>query len=262
SLHSLVPCRQDISAKGLSITHFTPFDYMYGLRRFQVPPTAHTHTLSLTHTHTFFRPSFLIMLRLSPPPHPSVVITQRVRLTAKPKSNDPFESFRKGLEGVFGGWEKLGGGYEAFTEVDQLLDEPEQDLEAFRSSLIKQSRSDADKKKQDFTGYDLYDLIVEKWGVPYDVQINKTVFAGKPVLCYNVMWKYLGQRSFNMRKQDYLEHLEALAQLLKKWDRLDHFKQMLKESKKKPDAYFGYAVALPLDLPPDTLVDYFDDSYF
>lgn len=45
------------------------------------------------------------------------------------------------------------------------------------------------KQQQSFTGYDMYDLIVGKFEVPYDIQINKTVFAGKPVLCFNVMWK-------------------------------------------------------------------------
>lgn len=48
---------------------------------------------------------------------------------------------------------------------------------------------DSKKKQPEFTGYDMYDLIVDKFDVPYDVQINKTVFAGKPVLCLNVMWK-------------------------------------------------------------------------
>lgn len=50
-------------------------------------------------------------------------------------------------------------------------------------------RKDTLKRQQEFTGYDMYDLIVGKFDVPYDVQINKTVFAGKPVLCFNVMWK-------------------------------------------------------------------------
>lgn len=45
------------------------------------------------------------------------------------------------------------------------------------------------KKKEEFTGYDMYDLIVDKFDVPYDVQINKTVWMGKPVLCFNIMWK-------------------------------------------------------------------------
>lgn len=51
------------------------------------------------------------------------------------------------------------------------------------------ARKDKFKKQQDFTGYDMYDLIVDKFEVPYDVTVNKTVFAGKPVLCLNVMWK-------------------------------------------------------------------------
>lgn len=103
------------------------------------------------------------------------------------------------------------------------------------------SRKDNLKKKEDFTGYDMYDLIMDKFDVsrvlfhvcssldyahyyiflffplivhevlwlfnsarvlsvlymliptmpqvPYDVQINKTVWMGKPVLCFNIMWK-------------------------------------------------------------------------
>lgn len=44
--------------------------------------------------------------------------------------------------------------------------------------------------------------------------------------------------------------------------RVEHFKTVLEQTKKKPNPYFGYAVALPLDLAPDTLADYFEDSYF
>lgn len=61
-------------------------------------------------------------------------------------------------------------------------------------------RKDSLKKQQDFTGYDMYDLIVDKFHVPYDVQINKTVFAGKPVLCLNVMWKWVSAEK--SRSQD------------------------------------------------------------
>ncbi|CAM9431503.1 unnamed protein product [Ascophyllum nodosum] len=135
------------------------------------------------------------------------------------------------------------------------------DLDGFRSSLIQQTRR-AESFKQEFSGYDMYDLIVDKFDVPYDVQINKTVFAGKPVLCFNVMWKYLGQSSFHLGEQEYLEHLQALAELLQEWDRVDQFKKALAETRKRPNPYFGYAVALPLDLPPDTLAGYFADSYF
>ena len=35
--------------------------------------------------------------------------------------------------------------------------------------------------------------------------------------------------------------------------RVDHFKRAVADTKKRPNPYFGYAVALPLDLAPDTL---------
>ncbi|CAN0362767.1 unnamed protein product, partial [Phaeothamnion confervicola] len=40
---------------------------------------------------------------------------------------------------------------------------------------------------EEFDGYALCDIIVEKWGVPYDIQIKKDVFAGKPMVYFNVM---------------------------------------------------------------------------
>ena len=44
--------------------------------------------------------------------------------------------------------------------------------------------------------------------------------------------------------------------------RVDHFKRAVADTKKRPTPYFGYAVALPLDLAPDALAGYFDYSYF
>ncbi|CAM9231641.1 unnamed protein product [Pylaiella littoralis] len=170
----------------------------------------------------------------------------------------PMEKFMSGLADMMSGPQLDGG-----MEVDQEQQEEEpQDMNAFRESLIKQNRKDSLKKKEDFSGYDMYDLIVDKFDVPYDVQINKTVWMGKPVLCFNVMWRHLGQSSFPLSEQEYLEHLQALAELLMEWDRVDQFKKSLAETKKRPQSYFGYAVALPLDLDPDTMVEYFEDSYF
>ncbi|CBN73831.1 conserved unknown protein [Ectocarpus siliculosus] len=174
-------------------------------------------------------------------------------------SASPMEKFMSGLEKMMTG-PQLEGSMD--TPQEQEQQEEPQDMSAFRESLIRQSRKDSLKKKEEFTGYDMYDLIVDKFDVPYDVQINKTVWMGKPVLCFNIMWKHLGQSSFPLSEQEYLEHLQALAELLMEWDRVDQFKRSLADTKKRPQSYFGYAVALPLDLDPDTMVDYFDDSYF
>ncbi len=52
-----------------------------------------------------------------------------------------------------------------------------------------------------FDGYQLRDLIVEKWTVPYDIQFKREVFMGKPMLFLNVMWKFEGQMSFPLTEQ-------------------------------------------------------------
>jgi hypothetical protein len=52
-----------------------------------------------------------------------------------------------------------------------------------------------------FDGYQFRDLIVGKWTVPYDVQIKREMFMGKPMLYLNVMWKYEGQMSFPLTEQ-------------------------------------------------------------
>lgn len=67
------------------------------------------------------------------------------------------------------------------------------------------------------------------------------------------MWKYLGQQSFPLTEQEYLEHLQALAELCIRWDRVDHLKEEIKKQRKRPNAYFGYAVAIPLNLPGEIM---------
>mmetsp|Transcript_32237 Transcript_32237/g.42512 ORF Transcript_32237/g.42512 Transcript_32237/m.42512 type:complete len:197 (+) Transcript_32237:97-687(+) len=129
----------------------------------------------------------------------------------------------------------------------------ETDLAAFRQQLIDQMNREKENSEE-FNGYDFFDLIQEKWSVPYDIRLKKEQFAGKPMLYLNVMWRYLGQKSFPFTEQEYLEHLEALAQLLIKWERVDHVKEKIAECRKRPQAYFGYAVSIPLDLPADELI--------
>lgn len=171
----------------------------------------------------------------------------------------PMDKFMSGLSDMINGESTPEDGDVDSAEEPPVQPAAAQDMDGFRRGLINQNSK---KKQPEFTGYDMYDLIVDKFEVPYDVQINKTVFAGKPVLCLNVMWKYLGQSSFHLSEQEYLEHLQALAELLQEWDRVEHFKSAVADTKKRPNPYFGYAVALPLDLAPDTLAGYFDDSYF
>jgi len=129
-------------------------------------------------------------------------------------------------------------------------------MEAFRA-LMKNSWDGSEFPEEDcnkeFDGYQFRDLIVDKWGVPYDIQIKREMFLGKPMIFLNVMWKYLGQQSFHLDEQEYLEHLQAIAELCVKWERVDHLKDLVKECRKRPKAYEGFAVALPLNLPADVM---------
>mmetsp|Transcript_50841 Transcript_50841/g.106232 ORF Transcript_50841/g.106232 Transcript_50841/m.106232 type:complete len:218 (-) Transcript_50841:51-704(-) len=127
-------------------------------------------------------------------------------------------------------------------------------MDAFRALLEEgwQTKQTAAEDRP-FDGYQLRDLIVEKWTVPYDVQFKREVFMGKPMLFLNVMWKFEGQMSFPLTEQEYLEHLQAIAELLIRWDRVEHVRTLIKECKKFPNAYFGYAVPLPLDLPGELM---------
>lgn len=63
------------------------------------------------------------------------------------------------------------------------------------------------KNNGELDGYQLFDMIVAKWGVPYGVELRRLDFAGKKLLYINVMWKYLGQSSFPLSERQYLEHL-------------------------------------------------------
>jgi hypothetical protein len=117
----------------------------------------------------------------------------------------------------------------------------------------------ADKSR--FGGEDLLELIIRKWGVAYDLQLRKTkpFGEGSENIYINVMWRYLGQKSFGKTEREYLEHLEAIARYLKSIGKVKDFKEKVKESKKRPNAYFGYAVGFSLDVDPSTADKFFKD---
>lgn len=112
-----------------------------------------------------------------------------------------------------------------------------------------------------FGGRELLKLIIRKWGVAYDIQLrkNKPFGEGSANIYINVMWRYFGQQSFPMNEREYLEHLEAICRYLTAIDRVKEFKEKVAESRKRPNAYFGYAVGIPLDVDPDTADAFFKD---
>ena len=92
------------------------------------------------------------------------------------------------------------------------------------------------------TGQDLHDLIVEKWGYSYDIQLRnlpRKVF-------FQVMWRYLEQASFPMSEADYMAHLEEVASYLNAWGAAEQVQSFVGQTNERPR--LGKAVSMPLDL--------------
>ena len=110
-------------------------------------------------------------------------------------------------------------------------------------------------------GREFLEIIIKKWGVAYDIQLRKnTPFGeGSANIYLNVMWSYFGMKSFRLDEREYLEHLEALGRYITAIDKVDHVKDKIKECRKRPNAYFGYAVSIPLDVEPSSADNFFKD---
>ena len=92
------------------------------------------------------------------------------------------------------------------------------------------------------TGDQLHQLLLEKWGRSYDMQLRK--IKGK--IYVQVMWKYLEQASFPLSEQQYIENLQAIANYLNGWNGVDQFQSYIEKTKERPR--LGKAVSIQLDL--------------
>ncbi len=92
------------------------------------------------------------------------------------------------------------------------------------------------------TGQELQQLIFNKWGCSYDVQVIRV----KDKIYFQVMWKYLEQASFPLSETEYAQHLETIAGYLTDWGAVNQVQVGVLEAKNRPR--LGKAVSIPLDL--------------
>jgi hypothetical protein len=92
------------------------------------------------------------------------------------------------------------------------------------------------------TGEDLHQLLVDKWGRSYDVQLRRT--QGKVFV--QVMWKYLEQASFPMSEEEYLAHLDTIASYINAWGGTSQVQAYIQQTGDRPR--LGKAVSIPIDL--------------
>ncbi len=92
------------------------------------------------------------------------------------------------------------------------------------------------------TGQELHQLLLDKWGRSYDVQLRRT--QGKIFL--QVMWKYLEQASFPLSEAEYQEHLHSVANYLNAMGGTTQVQTFIHQTRERPR--LGKAVSIPLDL--------------
>ena len=92
------------------------------------------------------------------------------------------------------------------------------------------------------TGQDLRQLLLNKWGRSYDVQLRRT--QGK--IFVQVMWKYLEQASFPLTEAEYQAHLETIATYLHAFGGTAQVQTFIQKTRDRPR--LGKAVSIPLDL--------------
>jgi Domain of unknown function (DUF3067) len=90
------------------------------------------------------------------------------------------------------------------------------------------------------TGQDLRQLLLDKWGFSYDVQIR--LVSDRLMLL--IMWRYQEQASFPLNENQYLVHLDTITAHLGDWGVQEQVKEFILTTKTKPRQ--GKAACLPL----------------
>ena len=115
-----------------------------------------------------------------------------------------------------------------FVDGDNALS-----MEAFQAAVISSGKGENKDEDVDFDGYKLRDLLVEKWGVPLDVDFERG-YGGGTVYCTVLPVAFGSRRCRHESELDYLMHLQAVVEVLKKYDNLDPFIFFIKKTNKQP----------------------------
>jgi hypothetical protein len=92
------------------------------------------------------------------------------------------------------------------------------------------------------TGQELRQILLNKWGYSYDIQLRRT--QGKIFVL--IMWKYLEQVSFPLTEEEYIAHLNAVSSYLQAWGSVEQVRRFIEQTRDRPR--LGKAVSIPLEL--------------
>ncbi len=92
------------------------------------------------------------------------------------------------------------------------------------------------------TGQELHQILLNKWGRSYDIQLRRS----KGKIFVQIMWKYLEQASFPLSPPEYLAHLDTISSYLNAWGGVSQFQNFVERTRERPR--LGKAVSIALDL--------------
>jgi hypothetical protein len=111
-----------------------------------------------------------------------------------------------------------------FESADEPIDDGDDalDMDAFKARKQKQQQEAVPQEvEEEFDGYAFRDVIDEKWGLCYDVEFNSVDTFGFRGLYLNVLPFHVGGRRFRHETElDYLCHLQAVVEILLKYDQV------------------------------------------
>lgn len=103
----------------------------------------------------------------------------------------------------------------------------------------------------DMTGDELRNMVLKRYGKLYDARICQRRDRFNKLQVYlQIMWKFLGQKSFPLSEAEYIEQTDAVAEVLTEWGVGDVVRTELPRWPKFPrmDTTGANAVMIPLGL--------------
>ena len=146
------------------------------------------------------------------------------------------------------------GSHEESIPHQQQVQADNLSLAAFQKARDQIAPVQDERDDEEFDGYVMRDIIVEKWGQAYDLEFQRVEAMGFKEVYLNVMPFRLGSRNFRHETEfDYLCHLQAVVEILLKYNQVGNILYQIDATNKKPRAGTSPLVAVPLrlDLTPE-----------
>lgn len=109
----------------------------------------------------------------------------------------------------------------------------EESLSLGSFKAVVKSKTSSSDQDMEYDGYKLRDLLVDKFGVPLDVDFSRGN-SGKTVYCSVLPVAFGSSRCRHATELDYLSHLQGVVEVLQKYDNLDPFLFFVQTTKKTP----------------------------